>query len=86
MRGAYLLSAIVVTAAVSAAELAERPNFTGNWVSGDTKMVIRQDPSSIEISQQGGSDANTALTLKCNTSGKECGMSDRGHKASVRVW
>lgn len=86
MRGVRLLLGVTITAVLGIAASGERPNFSGTWVSGDTRLVIRQDVTSIEMTQQSAKDQDAPVTLTCTTTGKECPMSDSGHKASVRVW
>jgi hypothetical protein len=64
----------------------ERPNFSGTWISEASKLVIRQDPTSVEITHQDGSARDEALKFSCNTTGKSCEISEAGRKASVRIW
>jgi hypothetical protein len=85
MRKTRLLALFLFAAACAVAELPDRPNFTGKWTSDNTKLDIRQDADSIQITEE-GANPDSRFSISCGTKAKECPMMDRGHKAVVRVW
>jgi hypothetical protein len=96
MRMTVTVMSVMVAALLAAPAFAQdRPNFSGAWQFDASKSelhnvkiangtwTIKQDDTSINISQSDGSNGKP-IELKCTTDGKECAIN--GEKAKASLW
>jgi hypothetical protein len=80
-----LCTLVLFTSVALADDYADRAKLAGTWQAeeGNT-LVVENTNDTVKITQsQGGKRVSE---IECNVTGKECEVSENGHKAKVSMW
>ena len=85
MGARVLYTLVLFTSVAFADDYADRAKLAGTWqADAGSTLVVENTNDIVKITQS--QNGKKVSEIECNVTGKECEVSENGHKAKVSMW